>query len=230
MERETSSLSVRLFFGGILVFMGVGFVLENMGGFHMSSLLHNWWPLLIVLFGLAQLVSSPRLFFGPLVVITLGILLQLSVLNFLQFNVWAVFWPLVLVLIGVRVMLGSANERVQSSSQSDFANATAVFGSGVAKNNSDTFRGGQVNVAFGGAKLDLRDAELDSKGALIDLNVVFGGADIIVPRQWNVKTEGLPIFGGWDNKSEGTKESPVLTIRGVIIFGGVDIKVVDDDR
>lgn len=230
MKDTSSTLSSRLFFGGVLVILGLSFLLENFGAFQASSLLHNWWPMFIILFGFAQVVANPKSYLGAGIIVLVGILLELSVLNVLQFNVWSLFFPVVLVLIGLRVMLGTASEKLQDASKTDYANATASFGSSVVRNASDTYKGGLINVVFGGAKLDLRDAELDEKGAVIEVNVAFGGADIIVPTSWNVVTEGLPIFGGWENKTEGPSSGPVLKVKGVILFGGVTIKNVDDNK
>jgi hypothetical protein len=61
----------------------------------------------------------------------------------------------------------------------------------------------------------------------LDLLVAFGGIDIRVPQDWKVVTTGIPIFGGWENKTESIEnsqpEAPVLEVRCMAAFGGVEI-------
>jgi hypothetical protein len=50
--------------------------------------------------------------------------------------------------------------------------------------------------------------------------------EIRVPRDWNVKVEGTPIFGSLENKCVGPESvnAPQLLIKGSAIFGGVEVK------
>jgi hypothetical protein len=79
---------------------------------------------------------------------------------------------------------------------------------------------------FGGIELDLTDAEMKN-GATVDVFTAFGGIDIRVPDGWIIKTSGLPIFGGWEDKTRKPRDAnkaPVLNIAGTCLFGGVSIK------
>jgi predicted membrane protein len=91
---------------------------------------------------------------------------------------------------------------------------------------TDDFKGGSSIVAFGGVEVDLRESEIKGEEAQIDLFVAFGGADISVPKDWNVVIKGVPIFGGWDdNTSINDKtEAPTLVVHCVLLFAGFDIK------
>ena len=82
-----------------------------------------------------------------------------------------------------------------------------------------------VNV-FGGGDLDLRDAILPGDSVTINVVCVFGGADIIVPEDVNVETNGFALFGGFDSKvPEGRRyDAPTIHVNGFCLFGGVDVK------
>jgi len=60
------------------------------------------------------------------------------------------------------------------------------------------------------------------------VTAVFGGAKIIVPPGWLVKSEVTAIFGGLDDKRSVQPlvdvPTKILIIKGVAMFGGVDIR------
>ena len=60
----------------------------------------------------------------------------------------------------------------------------------------------------------------------INANAIFGGIDIIVPPNVNVKVKSTPIFGGTSNKVKTTynENLPTIYINSLAMFGGVEIK------
>jgi hypothetical protein len=46
-----------------------------------------------------------------------------------------------------------------------------------------------------------------------------------VPDDWKVVISGIPLFGGWDNKTKvnTNDNSPILRIKCTVAFGGLDI-------
>ncbi len=90
---------------------------------------------------------------------------------------------------------------------------------------SKNFEGGTLGALFGGAALDLREAQL-APGASIDVFAAFGGAEIRVPGGWRVETHGLPLFGGFENATanEGDEHSPTLDVSATVLFGGLEVK------
>ena len=81
-----------------------------------------------------------------------------------------------------------------------------------------------------GVELDLRDAKIEGDEATIEVNCIFGGAEIRVPDSWNVNSRSIPILGGFSDKTHissaedaaGGKRK-TLIITGVVVFGGVEI-------
>ncbi|MBN1771548.1 MAG: protein kinase [Deltaproteobacteria bacterium] len=85
---------------------------------------------------------------------------------------------------------------------------------------------------FGGTMLDFRDAKLQPGMTKIQALATFGGCEIIVPPGLHVDINGVAIFGGFDETagSNGPPPSgatPWLKIRGLALFGGVEVRVAE---
>ena len=60
----------------------------------------------------------------------------------------------------------------------------------------------------------------------MDVVVAFGGVEIVVPEGWRVDVKGIPLFGGWSNKTARDlvgADAPLLSIEALVAFGGLDI-------
>ena len=112
----------------------------------------------------------------------------------------------------------------------DEVNAVGVTGGTQEKISTKTFKGGYVRAVMGGVELDLSEAAIETPPATIEATVVMGGAEIKVPRNWQVKTEtrvimgGVEVTGGRERSSEET--TPDLVMTGKVIMGGIEIKSV----
>lgn len=93
---------------------------------------------------------------------------------------------------------------------------------------SKNFQGGDVVCFMGGAEIDLRQADIQGP-VVMELVQIFGGAKLIVPPHWEIRTtEAVAIFAGVEDKRPpqpgNFDPNKVLIIKGVIIFGGIEIK------
>lgn len=90
---------------------------------------------------------------------------------------------------------------------------------------SKQFTGGDIVCVFGGAEVNLTNADFVSPVEL-DLTMVFGGTKLIVPANWEIRSEVAAIFGGVDDKrpqsASGVPEKTVV-LKGTLMFGGVEI-------
>lgn len=106
------------------------------------------------------------------------------------------------------------------------SSVVAVFGGATRK--GEWIVPGQLTAfaLFGGVELDLTRATFAHADTEIQAVAVFGGVEITVPEGLTVQVDGIGIFGGFDQRAEGPGEagSPVLRIKGVAFFGGVDVK------
>ena len=63
------------------------------------------------------------------------------------------------------------------------------------KSTASAFRGGTVELWYGGGIIDLRGATLAPEGAVITVKAIFGGCQIVVPASWNVVTHVRGVGG-----------------------------------
>lgn len=132
-------------------------------------------------------------------------------------------------MIGAWLIVGRSFQPSGQLSTVDRLNSFVTFGGANPRNESSSFEGGSVTALFGGNEVDLRGAHLASGGAKLDVTVMFGGTEIIVPSDWRVRMTGLPILGGWDNKTapsggeQDTENTPVCEINCFVAFGGIEV-------
>ena len=90
---------------------------------------------------------------------------------------------------------------------------------------SKEFKGGDIVNIFGGAEIDLTQADIKGK-AVLDLVQIFGGTKIIIPSDWQVQSKMVALFGGIEDKrNPALPKNPdkILVIDGTSIFAGIDI-------
>jgi predicted membrane protein len=112
-----------------------------------------------------------------------------------------------------------------SAVNDEFIDSTTVFG-GVKKNIlSKNFRGGDVVSVFGGTELDLTNADFKD-GVELEVTSIFGGTKLIVPANWEIKSNIVTVLGGVEDKRPrmaGSSPAKVLRLTGTTFIGGVEI-------
>lgn len=85
----------------------------------------------------------------------------------------------------------------------------------------------RIFAMLGGVDLDFTNAEMAPGTTEVTVFTFMGGIDIVVPPGLNVDVSGVPLMGGFDDRSSGmvNPDAPTLRIRGVAIMGGVDVKL-----
>ncbi|MBD7917381.1 hypothetical protein H9657_03685 [Cellulomonas sp. Sa3CUA2] len=208
--------------GVLVVLVGVVLLLERSGvvDVDLGTLASTLWPLLVVLVGVTSLLLVPRAWFGPAVITAAGVVLLLDRLDVLDVSVWDYLWPVAIILIGLGITFGAAAR----SDQEDRITAIAFWWGAERRSRSRRFRSASLTAIMGGVDLDLRDADIEGS-ARIDVFTFWGGVDIKVPRTWEVRTTGLPLLGGWENKTEPpVGGGPVLDVRIVCIMAGAEVR------
>jgi Domain of unknown function (DUF1707)/Cell wall-active antibiotics response 4TMS YvqF len=84
-----------------------------------------------------------------------------------------------------------------------------------------TFAGG----AFSDVDLDLRDAQLDSPEASVNIVIAFGNVDVYVPEGIEVSVSGLALIGhrrDWGRELD-RPDAPTIHVRAFSLFGTVDV-------
>jgi predicted membrane protein len=89
------------------------------------------------------------------------------------------------------------------------------------------FKGGETVCVFGGAEINLNNADFDKQVVIETVNV-FGGTKLYIPNNWEIKSEVVAIFGGVEDKRRFPPITVVpdktLILQGFCMFGGLEIK------
>jgi predicted membrane protein len=224
--------------GFILVLVGAFFLLRNMDldvPFWVVS-----WQMVMICVGLViSVMSNFKNNAGPVLVVIGGLFLAKDIFA-LPYDVSRFIWPIAMIVVGLyfifrkSVYQSSSSERKEkyhafaySTVADDFLDVSAIF-SGVNRIVvSKDFKGGRVNAVFGGCDINLTQADFNGN-IEIEANCIFGGAEIVVPANWEVKVAMNTIFGGVEDKRpvELMSNNPdrMLIIKGSCIFGGIEIK------
>lgn len=216
--------NIRLIIGLIIIAMGFIFLLENLDIFYFDLPFHILsWPIILITIGLILLASARNKGAG-IILIVIGLI-----------GLFPEFWPLILVILGLYIILrkgGSKFHKTELSTDNysfEEFNEVAIFGGGKKFYKTEKFRGGKITAIFGGSELHLLDCSLDEGTHELDLFIMFGGTTILIPGDWNVEIDLLPIFGGFsDNRRKDpnliSTPNRTLRIKGLILFGGGEIK------
>jgi predicted membrane protein len=224
---------VGVVWGALIVVAGVALLLDHMGFIVLGSLF-RFWPMILVFFGVGHLFTRSTRAWG-VILIVVGTIFQLNNLGVTRLR-FADMWPLAIIAVGLVLMWSALKPPIVvkgnavSTDSPDIFNAIAIFGGIERRIKSQAFRGGRATCIFGGAELDLRDANIDGEEATIEVNCIFGGAEIRVPEAWNVHSTSIPVLGGYSDKTHissapdpsGAKRK-TLVVTGTVVFGGVEI-------
>jgi predicted membrane protein len=213
------------------------------------------WPMILIVIGLFVGIKSKFTNVAWLVMVLIGGFFLLSHNDFLDWDMHRYAWPLGIIVIGLFLIFRSViapsrssidgdikysnlyntgtdtdtNDEKKSTMNTgdDYLNSINVFGGTKKRIYSKSFKGGQTTNFFGGTDIDLTQADVQ-KPAVIDIVQVFGGVKLVVPANWEIKSEVVSIFGGFNDKrnmpSSTQDTSKMIVLTGVCIFGGIDIK------
>jgi predicted membrane protein len=117
-------------------------------------------------------------------------------------------------------------KRKKKSRGEDYIDIVSVFGNSKKNILSKDFKGGDITNFFGGTKLNLSQADINGE-VVLEVTAIFGGARLVVPSNWVIKSELTSIFGGIQDKRPlvTTIENPdkILLLKGTVFFGGIEI-------
>jgi predicted membrane protein len=102
----------RTLIGAFLVLIGLLLALDQLGWVEANHLM-RFWPVLVVLYGLAILQRGGRGVVYGTIVMLIGAWLLLNTLHWLILEPWQFIWPLILVVVGARILMRSGDHRRQ---------------------------------------------------------------------------------------------------------------------
>lgn len=211
--------------GVILIILGIIFLGNEFDFWNIKLFFKGWWTLFIIVpsaLGIWEKENRLSSFLGLLI----GVLLLFATRDIIAWkSVGKIFLPALLIILGVSIIFRKKFKVEKNKSKQNTKKYTAIFGASEEKISNEEVLGTNVIAVFGGIELDLRQAII-KKDVVINCEAIFGGIDIILPDNVKVKTSGVPVFGGVENKKESSKEEnvPTVYINYVCVFAGVDIK------
>ena len=121
------------------------------------------------------------------------------------------------------------NHTTSNGTTKDYIDDVAIFGGSKKTVVSQNFKGGKITSIFGGSEFDLRSCKLAKGEQIIDFFYMFGVSSLVIPDNWKVNIDIIPIFCGYSDKRRippqtEFEETSTLTLKGIVIFGGGEIR------
>ncbi len=216
--------------GIILVVLGVIIGTNSLGLTDINLLFDGWWTLFIIVPCFIGLFTNSEKT-GNIIGILIGLALLLGINDIIDFDkIWTLLLPLVIVVVGLSLIfkdtfnskVSKEIKKINKENNKDNDYFAAFSGQNIDLNNED-FKGADLTAIFGGLKLDLRRANID-KDVVINASSIFGGIDILIPKDVNVKVKSTSLFGGVTNKKSNNDNQKTIYINALCMFGGVEIK------
>ncbi|MBN2521147.1 MAG: hypothetical protein JXB17_11615 [Bacteroidales bacterium] len=242
-EQRFPSNGKRLIVG--ILFLLFGFmVLSKYFGWLTPGVYHLLfsWEIILIAIGVLGLLFGRHTSLN-LILIIIGTFFLLAHRFDFPFEFKRLIIPFILIFIGLMILFQRRrphyrngwphhrhwNWREKTSDSSDFIDDTSIFGGGKINFLSENFKGGRLTSIFGGSEINLSKCKLAEGKNIIDVFMIFGGSNLIVPSDWYIKIDVVSIFGGFSDKrhdftDESKKENKELHIKGLLMFGGGEIK------
>jgi len=218
-----------------LMMLGILIALEKLTSFF-NPWLWGWkpialWPLIIVAVGTVKIVEKRLRSVGGWVMLAIGLLLFARTM-WGVFHLGDIIGPGILVAIGVFIVFHAVKKHrrvpAELNKSGDFARGTAILSGYKHKPNGGMFAGGEITAIFGGFEIDLRQVTMKHETARIDVFVLFGGGEILVPEGWEVSVMVSAVAGGVEDKTINLPTvagaRPKLLVTGTVMFGGIELK------
>ena len=228
-DRPSTRITGRLVFGALLVTIGLLWTLDNLGLAEADQFL-RWWPLLVIGHGLLRLSGldgTRRVVSGALFVLA-GSWMMARELGYVQVSIFRM-WPVFMIIIGASLVWRSMRGPGASPESSDahaYPRPFAFMGGNVRTIESQELIGLEATAIMGGVEADLRGARARGSEVAVEVFAWWGGVELIVPEDWRVVSEVMPIMGGVEDKTRLAEGggATTLVVRGMVVMAGLEIK------
>jgi len=234
--------------GIILVVLGGLFLLDSMDviDFNIARVIFSF-PAILIILGIVLILNTSRRLLGSMILVVGMFFMIPRIFPWVYYDGHIVF-PVLLIVFGIYIILRKRTYRTPEGEykhnldehttqnykgydqiNSDRVDDVSIFGGGHKIIISDNFKGGNITNVFGGSEIDLKDCKLAPGVNVIDFVAVFGGSNIIVPSDWKILIDVLPVFGGFSNKVRRDPNAVIdpdktLLIKGFVLFGGGEVR------
>ena len=209
---------------------GILFALNALGITRINIFFDGWWTLFIIVPCTVGLITE-RDKTGNLIGILIGVFILLCCQDIISFLLLLeLLLPAIAVVVGFKLIVSGvfgnkANDLFTKLKENGKkpVTGTATFSSCDLNFDNEVFEAAELTSTFGIVKCDMRNA-LITHDCAIRAKTVFGGIEILVSDNVNVKISSTSIFGRVANKTSAIKNAPTVYVNATCIFGTVDIK------
>lgn len=193
------------------------------------------WQSLLIFLGVIILLYSEFKNWGGLVMILIGGIFLVKEFVYLSYDVTRFIWPAIFTVVGLALIFGKRQESGKKIRQQlppgtaveDYIDSSVIFSGENRVVVSKQFKGGKVVAIFGGADFNMIQADFQDR-IEFDVTCIFGGIELIVPANWDVRLDMHTIMGGVTDKRPvellASNSDKIFVLKGTCIFGGVEIK------
>src|SRR6478735_7646366 len=225
-----NKLNNRYSFGTLLVLIGTALLLRNLNvlPFEIPAYVFTWKMLLVVM-GFYALIIAGKGFTG-LTLTAVGSYFLIPEIMGVPVLDAVLFWPGIIILFGLFFLFARPSKRKQKKYfpelkqvNSDYMDISAIVSGHSRQISSYDFKGGKITAVMGGLEVDLTNCTLSKEKCVIELDLVMGGVQLIIPREWNIKSELTPIMGGvedsaLENPGQYIDPAATVTLTGTVIM------------
>ncbi|WP_316803012.1 LiaF transmembrane domain-containing protein [Pedobacter nototheniae] len=244
---NNSNRSGRAISGVIIIFIGLAFLLDNIG-LHIPHWVFSWHTLLMVI-GILVGVRHNFRGTGWLIMVLIGGYFTIDDIVGADFDFSKYAMGIGFVILGAYLIFrpkhsirtrrrfrdrfnSSTNDMdtvqgAETINNNDLIDVVSVFGGSHQTVYSKSFKGGDITAVFGGADINLTQADFIDTVRL-DVTAIFGGIKLVVPQNWAIKSDVTAIFGSVEDKRSHIMPDgeiqKILVLDGTAMFGGIEIK------
>jgi hypothetical protein len=237
--------------GGLAVLAAGGLLLARELGYDLAWWLFTWKFWIIIIGVVIGVKHNFRRIFWIFPVLVGSVYLLVDFYPGLVNR--AILWPVVLMVFGVLMVFRAFRPRKHNYCRNDSKRhfrksdwtqdsdmkvvtgppledstfeVVSVLGGVNKKVVTKYLRFGEITAVMAGVELNFLSAEIQST-AHIEVNAVMGGIQIILPSNWDIKSEINCVMGGVDDKrhfrpAEG-EDKKLLILEGNVFMGGIEI-------
>lgn len=219
-----------LLWGFVFIALGIIFALNALNIASINIFFKGWWTLFIIIPCFIGLIKGPGRI-GDLIGLVIGVALLLCTQGYITFSIiMKLAIPFAFVVIGIYLIFkdffnSKINEKIKTLNKTGLREYAATFGENKIELQNEEFKGAELTAVFGAVDMNLKDAIIKGE-QIINATAIFGGVEIKVPTNVNVRVKSTSIFGGVGNKINNVKDEtiPTIYVNAFCMFGGVDIK------
>ncbi|NBK96985.1 MAG: hypothetical protein EOM50_03000 [Erysipelotrichia bacterium] len=220
--------------GFLLIFIGVGYLGNQLDIWQFSIFFRGWWALLLAIWGVYHMIENrPNAF--NVILTGLGVYWFLSANHWLSFHLtYELLLAILLIYLGIRTMFHQRDERWNQPKDNTKRNSDEHLSIHSTFNTQRYIHeqgkklySCRLENTFGSLFVDLREADVSE---LFEINVenTFGSMELLLPSDVKVIAKEDNIFASYYvDQSYGSKE---IYIKENCVFGTLKIRKAKKDH